>query len=170
MSDVSETQGHPFRSTFDDLAIGRSLQTATRTITLADIDEFAAFTGDTFYAHLDEAAARANPFFGGRVAHGYLVLSFAAGLFVDPAPGPVLANIGLDKLRFRKPVRPGETIAVRLSVKEKTPRKATYGEVRWDVAIVDGSGDLVATYELLTLNETDLGARERLARRTTDSN
>lgn len=170
MDDALGTQEHPFRSTFDDLAIGRSMQTATRSVTLADIDAFAAFTGDTFYAHLDDAAARANPFFGGRVAHGYLVLAFAAGLFVDPAPGPVLANIGLDKLRFRKPVRPGETIAVRLSVKEKTPRKATYGEVRWDVAITNGSGEVVATYELLTLNETDLGARERVARRAADSN
>ncbi len=164
MSDAPVAPEHPFRSTFDDLAIGRSLQTAARTITLADIDEFAAFTGDRFYAHLDDVAARMNPFFGGRVAHGYLVLAFAAGLFVDPAPGPVLANIGLDKLRFRKPVCPGESIAVHLSVKEKTPRKPTYGEVRWDVAITNGSGDVVATYELLTLNETDLGARERVAR------
>ena len=164
MSDDFGMLEHPFRSTFDELAIGRSLQTEARTITLADIDEFAAFTGDTFYAHLDEVAARTNPFFGGRVAHGYLVLAFAAGLFVDPAPGPVLANIGLDKLRFRKPVRPGESIAVHLSVKEKRPRKPTFGEVRWDVAITNGSGDVVATYELLTLNETDLGARERVAR------
>ena len=155
---------HPFRATFDELAIGRTYRTGSRTITREDIDRFAAFSGDTFYAHTDEAAARDNPFFGGIVAHGYLVLAFAAGLFVDPAPGPVLANTGLDKLRFRRPVRPGDAIAARVTVKEKTPRKPAYGEVRWDVAIVDASEQPVATYELLTYNETDLGARERLAR------
>jgi oxepin-CoA hydrolase/3-oxo-5,6-dehydrosuberyl-CoA semialdehyde dehydrogenase len=126
--------------------------TAPRTISLEDIERFAAFTGDTFYAHMDEAAAKANPFFPGRVAHGYLLLSFAAGLFVDPAPGPVLANYGLDNLRFVKPVVPGDTIAVRLTVKQKTPRKPEYGEVRWDVAITNQDGESVATYELLTLN------------------
>ncbi len=155
---------HPFRATFDDLAIGRTLQTASRTITEADIDAFTALTGDSFYAHTDDAAARRNPFFGGRVAHGYLLLSFAAGLFVDPAPGPVLANTGLDNLRFRKPVRAGDAILVTLTVKAKTPRKPGYGEVRWDVAIADQRGDVVATYELLTYNETTSGAAERLAR------
>lgn len=152
---------HPFRATFDDLEIGESFVSASRTISLADIEHFAAFSGDTFYAHTDEEAARANPFFGGRVAHGYLLLAFAAGLFVDPAPGPVLANTGLDRLRFRKPVRPGESISVRLTVKEKTARKPSYGEVRYDVAIVDGAGELVATYELLTLTQTNLGTSER---------
>ena len=77
-----------------------------RTVTLADIEHFAEFTGDTFYAHMDEEAARANPFFDGRVAHGYLVVSFAAGLFVDPDPGPVLANYGLENLRFLTPGLP----------------------------------------------------------------
>ena len=117
-----------------------------------DIEHFARFTGDTFYAHLDEEAARANPLFGGRVAHGYLILSFAAGLFVDPAPGPVLANYGLDNLRFVKPVKPGESIQVALTVKEKTLRKPDQGEVRWDVVVTNGAGETVAAYDLLTMN------------------
>ena len=75
-----------------------------RTVTLEDIEHFADFTGDTFYAHTDEEAAAANPFFGGSVAHGYLIVSLAAGLFVDPEPGPVLANYGLENLRFLTPV------------------------------------------------------------------
>jgi hypothetical protein len=90
------TERHPFRLHFDELAMGDTIETAARTVTLEDIEHFAHFTGDTFYAHMDEEAAAANPFFPGRVAHGYLILSFAAGLFVDPAPGPVLANYGLD--------------------------------------------------------------------------
>ena len=143
---------HPFRYTFDELAIGDTLHTAARTVELADIEHFAEFTGDTFYAHMDEAAAKANPFFPGRVAHGYLLLSFAAGLFVDPAPGPVLANYGLDSLRFTKPVSPGDAIAVRLTVKSKSPRDASYGEVRWSVALTNQHGDTVATYDLLTMN------------------
>ena len=88
-----------------------------RTVTLDDIDHFAEFTGDTFYAHTDEQAAAANPLFGGIVAHGYLVLSFAAGLFVDPEPGPVLANYGLDNLRFLTPVKPGDELTVTLTAK-----------------------------------------------------
>ncbi|MDD3444566.1 MAG: phenylacetic acid degradation bifunctional protein PaaZ [Zavarzinia sp.] len=118
---------HPFRRGFDALALGETIHTAPRTVTLADIEHFAQFTGDTFYAHMDDEAARANPFFPGRVAHGYLLLSFAAGLFVDPAPGPVLANYGLDSLRFMKPVLPDDAIAVRLTVKQKSPRNADYG-------------------------------------------
>lgn len=143
---------HPFRMTFHELEVGYTLNTASRTITLEDIEHFAAFTGDTFYAHMDEEAAAANPFFPGRVAHGYLILAFAAGLFVDPAPGPVLANTGLDSLRFLKPVSPGGSIQVALSVKAKTPRTAEYGEVRWAVGVTDSVGDTVAAYELLTMN------------------
>ncbi len=143
---------HPFRLKFHDLAIGYQLKTKPREISMDDIEHFARFTGDTFYAHLDEAAARANPLFGGRVAHGYLILSFAAGLFVDPAPGPVLANYGLDNLRFVKPVKPGETIEVALTVKEKTLRKLDQGEVRWDVVVSNGAGEIVAAYDLLTMN------------------
>jgi oxepin-CoA hydrolase/3-oxo-5,6-dehydrosuberyl-CoA semialdehyde dehydrogenase len=143
---------HPFRLKFHDLPIGYQLKTKPREITMDDIEHFARFTGDTFYAHLDEEAARANPLFGGRVAHGYLILSFAAGLFVDPAPGPVLANYGLDNLRFVKPVKPGESIQVALTVKDKTLRKPDKGEVRWDVVVTNGAGETVAAYDLLTMN------------------
>lgn len=143
---------HPFRQRFGELEIGYTLRTASRIITLEDIEHFANFTGDTFYAHMDEEAAAANPFFPGRVAHGYLILSFAAGLFVDPAPGPVLANYGLEGLRFVKPVSPGESIKVSLTVRSKTLRNEEYGEVRWAVSVTDSTDELVATYDLLTMN------------------
>lgn len=143
---------HPFRLKFHELAIGYQLTTREREISLEDIEHFARFTGDLFYAHMDEAAAAANPLFGGRVAHGYLILSFAAGLFVDPAPGPVLANYGLDTLRFVKPVKPGEAISVRLTVKDKALRRPDQGEVRWDVKVVNRAGEVVASYDLLTMN------------------
>lgn len=144
---------HPFKHKFDTLSVGDTVETASRTITLEDIEHFAHFTGDTFYAHMDEEAAKANPFFPGRVAHGYLILSFAAGLFVDPAPGPLLANYGLDSLRFLKPVSPGDAIRVRLTVKNKQPaRKPEYGEVRWDAEVFNQDGDTVARYELLTMS------------------
>ena len=109
---------HPFRKSLAELQVGDSITAGPRTVTRADIDHFAEFTGDTFYAHTDEEAAAANPLFGGIVAHGYLVLSFAAGLFVAPEPGPVLANYGLDKLRFRTPVRPGDELTVTLTAAE----------------------------------------------------
>lgn len=143
---------HPFTRPYADLAIGDTLASKYRTITLDDIDTFAHFTGDTFYAHMDEDAARANPFFPGRVAHGYLLLSFAAGLFVHPDPGPVLANTGLDNLRFMKPVQAGDSIKVHLTVKAKTPRTADYGEVRWHVRLSNQDDEAVAEYELLTMN------------------
>ena len=143
---------HPFRLRFSQLEIGHSIETAPRTVTLDDIEHFAEFTGDTFYAHMDEEAASANPFFPGRVAHGYLILSFAAGLFVDPDPGPVLANYGLDNLRFQKPVSPGDTLTVRLTAMHKTRRNDEYGEVRWHVTVRNQEGEQVAEYELLTMN------------------
>lgn len=143
---------HPFRYHFEDLEIGQTFVSTERVVTLEDVEHFAHFTGDTFYAHMDEEATKGHPFFPGRVAHGYLLLSFAAGLFVDPDPGPVLANYGLDSLRFVKPVQPGEAIKVRLTAKEKSPRNKQYGEVRWDVEITTGAGDTAATYELLTMN------------------
>ncbi len=143
---------HPFRESFEDLEIGRTFRSPERIVTLEDIERFAHFTGDTFYAHMDEEAVRGHPFFPGRVAHGYLLLAFAAGLFVDPDRGPVLANYGLDNLRFLKPLQPGEAIAVRLTVKAKSPRNEAYGEVRWDVEIATGAGETAATYELLTMN------------------
>ena len=143
---------HPFRFNFDTIELGKSLQTEGRTISLEDIEHFAEFTGDNFYAHMDQEAAEANPFFPGRVAHGYLLLSFAAGLFVDPAPGPVLANYGLDNLRFLTPVSPGDTMKVMLTAKSKKKRNDEYGEVRWDVEITNQANELVATYDLLTMN------------------
>jgi oxepin-CoA hydrolase/3-oxo-5,6-dehydrosuberyl-CoA semialdehyde dehydrogenase len=143
---------HPFRLKFGELALGKTLITASRTITLDDIEHFAHFTGDTFYAHMDEEAAKANPLFGGRVAHGYLILAFAAGLFVDPPPGPVLANYGLDNLRFLKPVKPGDAITVALTAKSKSLRNEQYGEVRWAVNVTNQNGEPVAAYELLTMN------------------
>ncbi|MEM1102876.1 MAG: phenylacetic acid degradation bifunctional protein PaaZ [Pseudomonadota bacterium] len=143
---------HPFRLSFTELELGKTIHTAERTITLEDIEHFANFTGDTFYAHMDQAAAEANPFFPGRVAHGYLILSFAAGLFVDPEPGPVLANYGLDNLRFLTPVSPGDAVKVRLTAKSKKKRNDEYGEVRWDVLVTNQDGEDVATYDLLTMN------------------
>ncbi|WP_299684437.1 phenylacetic acid degradation bifunctional protein PaaZ [uncultured Tateyamaria sp.] len=143
---------HPFTRAFGDIALGDTLVSPARTVTLDDIETFAHFTGDTFYAHMDDDAARANPFFPGRVAHGYLLLSFAAGLFVQPDPGPVLANTGLDNLRFLQPVSPGDSIHVHLTVKAKTPRNEDYGEVRWHVAILNQDDTPVAEYELLTMN------------------
>ncbi|SDC45416.1 phenylacetic acid degradation bifunctional protein PaaZ [Ruegeria marina] len=143
---------HPFTRRYDELSIGETLNTAARTVTMDDIEHFAHFTGDTFYAHMDDAAAKRNPFFPGRVAHGYLLLSFAAGLFVEPNEGPVLANTGLDGLRFMKPVSAGDSIKVRLSVKAKTRRTDEYGEVRWHVTLTNQDDEQVAEYDLLTMN------------------
>jgi oxepin-CoA hydrolase/3-oxo-5,6-dehydrosuberyl-CoA semialdehyde dehydrogenase len=143
---------HPFRHAYGELDPGETFHSKERVVSLADIEHFAQFTGDTFYAHMDDEAVRDHPFFPGRVAHGYLLLAFAAGLFVEPAHGPVLANYGLDNLRFLKPVEPGEAIRVRLTVKSKAPRNDLYGEVRWDVEITNGTGESVASYELLTMN------------------
>jgi oxepin-CoA hydrolase / 3-oxo-5,6-dehydrosuberyl-CoA semialdehyde dehydrogenase len=142
---------HPFTRNFDQLQIGETITTDPRTVTLDDIEHFAQFTGDNFYAHMDEEAAKANPFFPGRVAHGYLLLSFAAGLFVEPNPGPVLANTGLNSLSFQKPVSPGEEIRARLTVKRKTRRTDDYGEVRWNVTLFNVEDEQVAEYELLTM-------------------
>ncbi|WP_411155995.1 aldehyde dehydrogenase family protein [Microbacterium sp. NIBRBAC000506063] len=116
---------HPFRKSLAELRIGDQLASASRTVTLDDIETFAHFTGDTFYAHMDEEAAAANPFFPGRVAHGYLLVSWAAGLFVDPDPGPVLANYGLENLRFVTPVSPGDEIRVTLTAKQITRARPT---------------------------------------------
>jgi oxepin-CoA hydrolase/3-oxo-5,6-dehydrosuberyl-CoA semialdehyde dehydrogenase len=147
-----EGGAHPFRRHFEDLAIGDTLMSDARTVTLEDIERFADLSGDRFYAHMDEAAAKANPFFDGRVAHGYFVVSAAAGLFVDPAPGPVLANYGLEALRFTKPVYPGDTLRVRFTCKQKTAREGeNYGEVRWDTEVMDQNNDAVAAYDVLTL-------------------
>ena len=145
-------RGHPFRLYFDDLELGTAIQTESRTVTLADIEDFAHNTGDHFYAHMDEVAAAASPIFGGRVAHGYLVLALAAGLFVWPDPGPVLANYGVDRCRFAKPTYPGDTLTVWLTAKRRTLRAGTgYGEVAWDAQVVNQDDEVVAAYDVLTM-------------------
>jgi oxepin-CoA hydrolase/3-oxo-5,6-dehydrosuberyl-CoA semialdehyde dehydrogenase len=153
---VNEGDLHPFRKHFDDLRIGDSLLTHRRTVGEADIVAFGGISGDFFYMHFDEIAARESPF-GKRIAHGYFVLSAAAGLFVSPAPGPVLANYGLDTLRFVKPVGIGDTIQARLTCKRKIDRRKTdakgqgQGVVAWDVEVTNQDGELVASYDILTL-------------------
>ena len=144
--------GHPFKLHFEDLQIGDAVETPSRTITIDDIERFADLTGDYFYAHMDEEAAKASPIFEGRVAHGYFVVAAAAGLFVWPDPGPVLANYGLDNLRFATPTYPGDELKVFLTCKEKSLRAgAGYGEVRWDTQVVNQDGDVVAAYDVLTM-------------------
>ena len=143
---------HPFRKRMSELEIGDTLKTASRTVTIADIEHFADFTGDKFYAHMDEEAAKASPIFEGRVAHGYLILSFAAGLFVDPDPGPVLANTGLENLRFLTPLYPGDSMRVELTVRSKSLKSEETGVVRWAVEVFNQKDELVATYDLLTEN------------------
>ncbi len=143
---------HPFRLKMSELSIGDTWTTPARTITIADIEHFAEFTGDKFYAHMDEEAAKASPIFEGRVAHGYLLLSFAAGLFVDPEPGPVLANTGLENLRFLTPVYPGDSVRVELTVHSKSIKSEETGQVRWAVEVFNQKDELVATYDLLTEN------------------
>ncbi|OLM32820.1 Aldehyde dehydrogenase, PaaZ [Pseudonocardia sp. Ae717_Ps2] len=146
------TDVHPFRKHLEELRPGDCLVAGPRRVTREDVEHFAEFTGDTFYAHMDEAAAAANPLFGQRVAHGYLVVSLAAGLFVDPDPGPVLANFGVDGLRFLTPVRFDDELTVTLTCKQLTPREsAGYGEVRWDADVTRQDGESVARYDVLTL-------------------
>jgi oxepin-CoA hydrolase/3-oxo-5,6-dehydrosuberyl-CoA semialdehyde dehydrogenase len=151
-----ETEVHPFRRHFEDLQIGESLLTHRRTVSEADIVAFGGISGDYFYMHFDEIAARESAF-GHRIAHGYFVLSAAAGLFVSPAPGPVLANYGLDTLRFVKPVAIGDTIQARLTAKRKTDRNkkgadgVAQGVVAWDVEVTNQNGEVVASYDILTL-------------------
>ncbi|HSI57346.1 MAG TPA: phenylacetic acid degradation bifunctional protein PaaZ [Ideonella sp.] len=151
-----ETEVHPFRRHFEELQIGESLLTHRRTVTEADIVNFGGISGDYFYMHFDEIAAKQTAF-GQRIAHGYFVLSAAAGLFVSPAPGPVLANYGLDTLRFVKPVAIGDTVRARLTAKRKIDRnkKDTLGQpqgvVAWDVEVLNQHDELVASYDILTL-------------------
>ena len=153
---VIESEVHPFRRHFDELRVGESLLTHRRTVTEADIVNFGGVSGDYFYMHFDEIAARQTDF-GQRIAHGYFVLSAAAGLFVSPAPGPVLANYGLDTLRFTKPVAIGDTIQARLTCKRKIDRNRRdsrgvgQGVVVWDVEVRNQHDELVASYDILTL-------------------
>ncbi|MBA3658884.1 MAG: phenylacetic acid degradation bifunctional protein PaaZ, partial [Gemmatimonadales bacterium] len=153
---------HPFRKYFEELEIGETLLTHRRTVTESDIVAFAGISGDFFYAHMDDVAARES-LFEKRVAHGYFVLAAAAGLFVDPAPGPVLANYGLEGLRFVKPVYIGDTIRVRLTCKQKTEKEDREGQVpqgvvHWDVEVTNQDGDPVAVYTILTLVRQKRGA------------
>jgi oxepin-CoA hydrolase/3-oxo-5,6-dehydrosuberyl-CoA semialdehyde dehydrogenase len=142
---------HPFRKSLADLRIGDAIVAGPRVITLDDIEAFAALSGDTFYAHMDQEAAAANPFFEGRVAHGYFVVSMAAGLFVSPEPGPVLANVGLQNLTFTTPVYPGDALTVTLTAKVISPRvDLDYGDVTWDAVITNQRDEIVATYDVLT--------------------
>jgi oxepin-CoA hydrolase/3-oxo-5,6-dehydrosuberyl-CoA semialdehyde dehydrogenase len=153
---LRESEVHPFRRYFEELRIGDSLLTHRRTVGEADIVAFGGISGDYFYMHFDDEAAKASPF-GKRIAHGYFVLSAAAGLFVSPSPGPVLANNGLDTLRFVKPVGIGDTIQARLTCKRKidqgklSPKGEPQGVVAWDVEVTNQHGELVASYDILTL-------------------
>jgi len=157
----AETTGndkHPFRKYFDELQVGESLTTHRRTVTEADIVNFSAVSGDHFYAHFDEIAAK-DSMFGQRVAHGYFVICVAAGMFVYPAPGPVLANYGLENLRFVEPVPIGDTIQVKITVKKKIKNvkrpeeERTTGVVVWDVEVINQHGIIVALYDIMTLIE-----------------
>jgi oxepin-CoA hydrolase/3-oxo-5,6-dehydrosuberyl-CoA semialdehyde dehydrogenase len=155
-ADVVEEQVHPFRKYFEQLQIGESLLTARRTITEADLVNFACLSGDHFYAHMDKIGA-AESLFGERVAHGYFVVSAAAGLFVDPGVGPVIANYGMENLRFIEPVKIGDTIQVRLTCKkkirkpQKTAEDCPHGVVVWDVQVLNQHQQAVALYSILTL-------------------
>lgn len=152
-SQVEDGSGeHPFRKSLETLRIGDQFASDLREVTLKDILDFAEETGDKFYAHTDEEAAMANPFFPRRVAHGYLLVAWAAGLFVDAAPGPVLANYGLENLSFITPVTYDDSIRVTLTAKQITPRVTDeYGEVRWDAILHNQNDEIVATYDVLTL-------------------
>ena len=146
---------HPFKKYFEDLQIGETLITHRRTVTEADIVNFGCVSGDHFYAHFDEIAAK-DSFFGKRVAHGYFVISAAAGMFVDPAPGPVIANYGLENLRFIEPVAAGDTIRAKLSVKrkiKKAPRgdEQPNGVVVWAIEVTNQEEKPVAVYDIMTL-------------------
>jgi oxepin-CoA hydrolase/3-oxo-5,6-dehydrosuberyl-CoA semialdehyde dehydrogenase len=149
------TGTHPFRKYFEELQVGETLITPKRTITSEDVATFANLSGDRFYAHMSDEEARKG-IFEGRVAHGYFLVSAAAGLFVDPAFGPVLANYGLENLRFVKPVYPGDTIQVRLTVKSKTAKEDREGQipqgvVHWDVEVTNQNAEPVAVYSILTI-------------------
>lgn len=147
---------HPFRKHFEELQIGDTLITDKHTVTLQNIEDFAELSGDKFYAHMDENSLEGT-IFTERVAHGYFVLSRAAGLFVDPPKGPVLLNYGIEECRFTKPVYPGAVIGVRFTCKEKidqekkTPEDVAKGIVKWLVDVYDQTGDTVAIATILTM-------------------
>lgn len=152
----TETAIHPFKKHFEELEIGETLITHKHTVSETDITNFANVSGDNFYAHMD-ATSLEGTIFTQRVAHGYFVLSKAAGLFVDPKKGPVMLNYGLEECRFTKPVYPGMTIGVKLTVKEKvdTEKKSeediAKGIVKWLVDVYDETGETVAIATILTM-------------------
>jgi oxepin-CoA hydrolase / 3-oxo-5,6-dehydrosuberyl-CoA semialdehyde dehydrogenase len=151
-SRVRDPGKHPFRIPFNELELGDTLESTEREVTIADIEQFAALSGDNYYAHMNETEAARNPLFGGRVAHGYFLISAAAGLFVDPDYGPVLGNYGIDELRFVKPVKPGDRIKVRLTCSSKSLRADKgWGEVSWDTEITNQNQETVASYHVLTM-------------------
>ncbi len=147
---------HPFLKHFEDLEIGETLITHKHTVTEADITNFANVSGDHFYAHVDATSLEGTPF-EQRVAHGYYILSKAAGMFVEPKKGPVLLNYGLEECRFTKPVYPGMTIGVKLTVKEKVAQEKRDDEdfrkgiVKWLVEVYDETGETVAIATILTM-------------------
>ena len=147
---------HPFKQYFEDLEISETVITEKHTVTLDDIEKFAELSGDKFYAHMDENALDGT-IFTGRVAHGYFILSRAAGLFVDAPKGPVLLNYGIDECRFTKPVYPGSSIAVRFTCKEKieqekkNPEDVAKGIVKFLVDVYDETGETVAIATILTM-------------------
>ena len=155
-AETKEAETHPFQQYFEDLEVGEALTTEKHTVTEKDIERFADLSGDHFYAHTDPDAA-SRSLFGEIVAHGYFVLSRAAGLFVHPDEGPVILNYGLENLRFLAPVAPGDTIQAKLIVKRKTVRqkratdKFIFGVVYWDVEVTNQDEDPVAEYTILTL-------------------
>jgi len=150
-----ESEHHPFRYYFEDLFVGQTLTTHKRTITEADIVNFANVSWDHFYAHTDDTSFE-NTLFEKRVAHGYFIISAAAGLFVHPAKGPVLANYGLDELRFTKPMYVGATMYVKLTCKEKIIQEdredeVPRGIVKWNVEVYDETNELSALATILTM-------------------
>ena len=155
-SDMPEANPHVFRKHFEELVIGETVFTHKHTVTDADIVNFANVSGDNFYAHMD-ATALEGTIFEKRVAHGYFILSKAAGLFVDPKKGPVLLNYGIEEARFTKPVYPGATIAVRFTVKEKIDQEKRSeddipkGIVKFLVDVYDETGETVAMATILTM-------------------
>ncbi|HEX6981256.1 MAG TPA: phenylacetic acid degradation bifunctional protein PaaZ [Balneolaceae bacterium] len=155
-AETKEADKHPFQQYFEELEVGEALITEKHTVTEEDIEKFADLSGDKFYAHTDPDAA-SRSLFGEIVAHGYFVLSRAAGLFVHPDEGPVMLNYGLENLRFIAPVAPGDTIQAKLIVKRKTVRqkkakdKFPFGIVYWDVEVTNQHEELVAEYTILTL-------------------
>ena len=151
-----EANPHVFRQHFEELEVGATVYTAKHTVTESDITNFANVSGDNFYAHVD-ATSLEGTIFEGRVAHGYFILSKAAGLFVEAKKGPVLLNYGIDECRFTKPVYPGTTIGVKLTVKEKTDQEkrseddVAKGIVKYYVEVYDDTDEIVAVTTILTM-------------------